>query len=134
MKFIFAFALLLQLSYTPVHAQESYGETAVRAQVLLSAVLVTGAGTGVRPFPVNKTFQAYGNTGSGSGAATIKIQGSDVPVPTANDWVDLGTITLVLGTTSTTDGFANASRWEWVRANVTAISGTGANVTATMGY
>jgi hypothetical protein len=44
----------------------------------------------------------------------------------------MGTITLVLGTAVTSDGFAAANTWEYYRANVSAISGTGASVTVYM--
>jgi hypothetical protein len=44
----------------------------------------------------------------------------------------MGTITLT-GTLSASDGFASTSAWKYVRANLTAISGTGAVVTAFLG-
>lgn len=100
---------------------------------LLSAATATGAGASFSPRATPQTYQATGATGSGSGAATIKIQVSDVPTPTANDWLDLGTITLTLGVTSTTDGFTSSTSWRHVRANVTAISGTSASVYVYMG-
>lgn len=77
------------------------------------------------------TFQAYGTTTGGTGAATIKIQGSNVDDP--NAYVDLGTISLTLGTTLTADGLATTAPWKFVRANITALSGTGANVQVLMG-
>jgi hypothetical protein len=77
------------------------------------------------------TFQATGTTTASTGAATIKIQGSNLD--DANSYVDLGTITLTLGTTLTADGFATSAPWKYVRANVTAISGTGASVNVLMG-
>jgi hypothetical protein len=70
-------------------------------------------------------FQAMGTTSAGAGSATIEIQGS----LDDTNWVDLGTISLTLSTTSATDGFAIDAPWEKVRANVTAISGTDASVT-----
>jgi len=70
------------------------------------------------------TFQAYGTTTAGAGAATIKIQVSN----NETDWLDLGTISLTLATTSSSDGFAAEAPWQYVRANVTALSGTGASV------
>lgn len=68
--------------------------------------------------------------GTGAVTATVEIEGS-------NDgayWCDtpLGTITLS-GTTSHTDGFTVNAPWKYVRANITAISGTGANVSVLMG-
>ena len=63
-----------------------------------------------------------------TGAATIKIQVSN----DGANWLDLGTITLTLGTVATADGFASYAAWAYVRANVTVISGTNASVTVTM--
>jgi hypothetical protein len=75
------------------------------------------------------TFQA---TVSGTGAvtATVLVQVSNDPSELG--WVTLGTITLS-GTTTATDGFSSDARWQHVRANITAISGTGALVTCVMG-
>lgn len=105
---------------------------------LLSAATAIGAGGAVRIEALripqnNRTFQATGTTTAGAGSATIVVQVSNVPNPGANDWVTLGTITLTLGTTSTTDGIATAAAWDYVRGNVTAISGTGASVNLYMG-
>jgi len=77
------------------------------------------------------TFQAYGATSGGIGAATVVIEGSNVDDP--NTFVSLGTLTLTLGTTTTAAGLATTAPWKFVRANVTAISGTGATVYVTMG-
>lgn len=100
---------------------------------LLSAATATGAGPAyniqyMRVTQNNRTFQATGTTTSGAGAATVTVQVSNVPTPGANDWITIGTITLTLGTTSTTDGFVSIAAWENVRGNITAISGTGASV------
>jgi hypothetical protein len=48
------------------------------------------------------------------------------------NYITMGTITLTLGTSVTSDGFAVANSYEYYRANVSAISGTGANVTVYM--
>lgn len=96
----------------------------VKLGTLLSAVLVTGAGTAVGLAQSGwKTFQAK-VVGTGAVTATVKVQAS-------NDnsvWEDLGVITLS-GTTSANDGFASVAAWAYYRGNVTAISGTGAAVT-----
>lgn len=70
------------------------------------------------------SFQAS-VTGTGAVTATVVIDVS-------NDKVDacatpMGTITLS-GTTSVADGFVTVAPWKYVRARVTAISGTGATV------
>ena len=101
---------------------------------LLNAVTVTGAGTADFVDRGVKTFQVYGITSSGSGSATIKMQGSNDEV----SWDDLDTgMVVTLATTVATgigDGYTSDDRYAFVRANVTAISGTGAAVTATVSY
>ncbi len=90
--------------------------------------------TGVRPWGAKRTFMAKGTTTAGAGAATIIVYGSDVDTPSADThWVTLGTITLTLGTTETVDGFASDSSWKWIRARVSAISGTNGEVDVYMG-
>ncbi len=101
---------------------------------LLDAATAQGAGLAHHPRNDIRTFQATGTTSNGAGAATIKIQGSNVASPSSDgEWIDLGTITLTLATTVSGDGFVSNAPWRHVRANVTAISGTGAAVTAWMG-
>jgi hypothetical protein len=100
----------------------------VASRRLLSAATSTGAGSSANAVCVDRTFQAVGVTTAGAGAATIKIQVSNDDT----NWIDLGTITLTLSTTDATDGFASQAAWQHVRANITAISGTGASVTVYM--
>lgn len=75
------------------------------------------------------TFQA---TVSGSGAvtATVLIDGSNDGVYWCS--TPLATISLS-GTPSSSDGFTTQAPWKYVRANVTAISGTSAVVQVYMG-
>lgn len=75
------------------------------------------------------SFQAT-VVGSGAVTATVAIDGSNDGVY----WCStvLGTITLS-GTTSASDGFVTIAPWKFVRARVTAISGTSATVTVLMG-
>jgi hypothetical protein len=97
---------------------------------LQSAQTATNTGTPV-PGPASaRTFHASGATSAGAGSATIAIKGS----MNGASWDTLGTITLTLGTTATSDGFTSDDRYALVRADVTAISGTNASVTVTMGY
>lgn len=103
---------------------------------IVSGVIVTGAGSAYevdRRINSNqkRVFQATGTTSAGAGAATITVEVS--LTGTANEWITLGTITLTLGTTVTTDGFASDAAWTYVRGNVTAISGTDATVNLYMG-
>lgn len=92
---------------------------------MLTNATTTGAGSASQIRYANRiTFQGYGTTTAGAGAATIKIQVSN----NGTDWLDLGTISLTLSTTSSSDGFAAEAPWQYARANVTALSGTGASV------
>lgn len=96
--------------------------------MLLSGVTATGAGSGMQGSRGGCTFQASGTTGSGAGAATIAVQGSN----DGTSWDTMGTISLTLGTTSTSDSFTADSRYALIRGNVTALSGTGAAVSLVM--
>jgi len=80
------------------------------------------------------TFQGI-VTGTGAVTATIAIQVSNEDATmagTKSNWITIGTISLS-GTTTATDGFTSISPWKYVRANVTAVSGTGATVEIIMG-
>ena len=96
---------------------------------ILSAATATGAGGAIYKTSPKTTFQAT-VAGTGAVTATVKIESSNNAV----SWCStaLGTITLS-GTTTSTDGLATDAPWKYVRANVTAISGTGAAVTVLMG-
>jgi hypothetical protein len=103
---------------------------------IISGAIATGAGSTYeveRRISGNqkRVFQATGTTSAGAGAATIVVEVS--LTGTTNEWITLGTITLTLGTTVTTDGFAMDAAWTYVRGNVTAISGTDATVNLYMG-
>lgn len=74
-------------------------------------------------------IQAIGSTSAGSGAATILAQVSNNGV----NWLTAGTITLALTTGGVTDGLVIDAPWSYIRANVTAISGTGASVSVLLG-
>lgn len=97
---------------------------------LLSAVTATGAGRHVGFSQGRCTFQAVANGSSGAYSATVVVQVSN----DATNWETLGTISLSgTATTADSDGFAADAPWLYVRGNVTAISGTGATATLTMG-
>jgi hypothetical protein len=100
--------------------------------VLQLATNVTATGAQA-PFPGisgGKTYQMTGATTAGAGSAVAAVQCSG----DGSNWDTLGTITLVLATTSSSDSFASLDRCRWVRLNVTTLTGTGAAVAATMGY
>ncbi len=101
----------------------------VNATKMLDAVIVTGASAAFVPVSNLRTFQAAGTTSAGAGAATVVISGSNDGV----NFITIGTITLVLATSSSSDGFASDAAWKYVNANVTAISGTNATVTVYLG-
>ena len=101
---------------------------ATEITALLSGATTTGAGVYVRLDPGVKTFQVYGTTTSGAGSATVKIQGSNDGL--AWDDIDAG-MSLTLATTlssTSSDSYTSDDRYAYHRANVTAISGTGARV------
>ncbi len=99
-----------------------------RPITLMSARTTTGSGDWHRA-GTSKTLQALGTTSAGVGAATIVIEVSN----DGTNALTAGTITLTLGTSATSDGFASFAAWLYVRANVTAISGTNAQVSVYMG-
>lgn len=100
------------------------------AQSLLTSATATGAGTANQLNKNSKTFQASGATASGAGSATIAIEGSN----DGSSWDVIGTIVLTLATTSSSNSFTSHDRYNRHRANVTAISGTGASVSVTAGF
>jgi hypothetical protein len=74
------------------------------------------------------SFQALGAVVSGVGAATVLVQGSNEPTPSSASWFTLDTLSLTLGTTVTQDNGSHSAPTKWIRANVSAVTGTGANV------
>lgn len=102
----------------------------INQDVLLNQVLVTGSSEIKRVRTIQKTFQARGRTTAGAGSATVIIEASDFDSPSTGDWVTLATITLTLSTTNSSDGFTSDAPWKYVRARLSAISGTGAVIDA----
>ena len=112
-----------------------------KAHTLIDAITTTDVAaqdsvasghTATRKLPaLYTTFQASGTTSAGAGAATIVIQVSN----NDSDWIDMGTLSLTLGTTSTSDGFAANASWTYGRAFVdtAGVTGTDGTVTVTMG-
>jgi hypothetical protein len=102
--------------------------------ILLNNVTTTATGTPqnvqtLRTPQDNRTFQASGQTSAGAGAARV-----DVEVSNDNtNWILMGSITLTLGTTTTTDGFSSLASWTYTRGKVYSITGTGASVSLYMG-
>ena len=75
-----------------------------------------------------QTFQAT-LTGTGAVTASVTIEATNDAI----GWVPIGVITLT-GTALASDGFAMDASWDTVRARLTAITGTKAACTVTMGY
>ena len=84
----------------------------------------------VEPFHTNRTFEVYGTTSSGSGSAVVnwEVRNSENAA-----WSILATITVTLGTSTASGGATSSAAWKFVRANVTTLSGTGAQVFCDLG-
>ena len=120
----FLIVLLLALSFT---AHADMGK--VRTHLFATDKITTGASDAVSPLGLNRTFQAFGNTSAGSGAASIEVQVSN----DGTNWLVLDTLSLTLGTAVTHDYYENNFAWKYVRTNVASISGTNAKVSVIMG-
>jgi hypothetical protein len=109
-------------------------ENANAATPMGSGVLVTGPVSYISGISGTKTYQASGRTTAGAGAATIQIEGSN---NAGVSWDVIGTINLVLsasgGVNDASDGFTSDDRYLRIRANVTALSGTNAQVSVRVG-
>ena len=105
--------------------------TAPNVLTLLAAKIDTGAGSTIKADQMSATraFQVYGAVSASTGAAEVRIDGSN----DGTHWEALGTVTLTLGTTDTSGGFAGNAPWPFLRAYVVSISGTDAEVSATVG-
>lgn len=103
-------------------------------QAILTAATATGSGAAFQPWNSETTFHCYGTTSAGTGAATIKIEVSNIAVPSVDGhWIEMASCALVLGTTVTSCGTSKIVPWKHLRARVSAISGTGASVNVIMG-
>lgn len=87
-----------------------------------TAVPTYGATLTLPPWADSFSVQ-YVETGTGAITATVVTYVSN----DGTNWITLGSTTLN-GTTTVTDGFAFTGSWSYIRAGVTAISGTGATV------
>lgn len=92
---------------------------------ILNAATATGTGPVVAlGDDTGSTFQVWGSTSSGAGAALVDIDVSNDGV----NFVYAGSITLTLGTTSVSDALPVTANYAFGRANVRSISGTGATL------
>ncbi len=69
--------------------------------------------------------------GTGGVTATVVIEATNTPLVAAS-WVT-GVTFALSGTTTDVGQYVTAANWPYVRARTTAISGTNATVTVTMG-
>lgn len=91
---------------------------------LLKDVNTTGEGDAVMVTAPQKTLQLIGKTTSGAGAATVIVEVTNDPLKAV--WLPIGSLQLTLSTTASSEGFAVNSKWDYIRGNVSSISGTGA--------
>ncbi len=96
---------------------------------LLKNATSTITGSGIYKDSPFTSFQAT-VTGSGAVSATIVIDVSNDGLHWCS--TTMGTITLS-GTNSASDGFVTVAPWKFVRARVTAISGTSASIDVNIG-
>lgn len=101
---------------------------ALARQALLTAVTATGAGAAAPDLGRTPSFHAS-ITGTGAVTATVWIEARNTA---SGVWATL-TIFSLTGTTTAALLFEAPGRYMEYRANVTAITGTGAAVTVTMG-
>lgn len=105
----------------------SGGSGAPAVSQSLSAAAAPVAGTPVQPGAAWSVI-ASGAVSSGAGSATVVVRGSHDGVV----WIVLATLTLALSTAAFADGIGSTVPYRYVRADLTAISGTGAVVNATV--
>jgi hypothetical protein len=95
-------------------------------QVLSTTAIATG---NVLDIACAKTFSVQATvSGTGAVSATAVAEVSNDGI----GWVNAGIITLA-GTALASDGFGISVPWAFFRARCTAIAGTGARVTVTIG-
>ena len=133
MKYLLALCLFLLpvLSQAALVQNTAIGGT----QVILNAATVTGLGTQpifVGMLPAAWTISCT-TTGSGTVSATILVllwnNAIDIPAPTVT-LTNSGTA----GTNTATSETGGNTPWKYMQVNQTAISGTSAATTCTLGY
>lgn len=128
------FITLLLTLFVIVPAQAQFGRPSRTVDMMTAVTSAPTTGSTLRPKSINRTFQAFGSTSAGAGTATVIIEGSNHLDPTAHDWATLATFSLSFSNTSEgTEGVSSSAAWRYVRARLTAISGTDAAVTVILG-
>lgn len=99
---------------------------------LCTDITTTGPQPGVSLYGYDILDTAYQATITGTGAVSATVQ-----IEVSNDnigWLVDSVSTLTLsGTNLASSGFVSSGPWQFARANITAISGTNAKVTCTVG-
>lgn len=99
--------------------------------VLLNAKTAAATSDAIESYEHSEDYTCQATvTGTGAVTATVIVEGSNESA--TGNFLTIATITLS-GTTTASDGFVATSSWQFTRARLTAISGTGAAVTVTMG-
>lgn len=110
---------------------DSIGETFV-----MQTATTVVAGASCNPIAKDRSFQATLTCSSGNCSATVLWQVSN-DTTAANDaarnWITMATTTFASAASPQVDGFTSNTPWAYVRSNVTAISGTSAQVVTTLG-
>lgn len=133
MKKLLASLMFVVLMAAPAYAViRSIGngpvvESINQALYITNGQTSTGVGQVVAISPEMRTFDVI-VAGTGAVTATVVIEVSN----NGTTFFEAGTVTLS-GTTVDADGFAINAKWAYTRTNVTAITGTGAAVTVTLG-
>lgn len=111
------------------HAEVVFTGSSTAPTAVASAVTTVSDATAVQLRAGVKSWQAR-VVGTGAVTATVEIQFSN----DGTNWMSHTDYTLTLsGTTSDVDAFTEEDAYAYHRASVTAISGTGAAVTVTVG-
>lgn len=119
--------VLVDLDGNAYAASGGGGGGSLTRTALLTAATATGPGSPVPDFGAPSFTGEV--TGTGAVSAAVRIEARNTA---SGVWTTMGTLTMS-GTTSAGDSFGSLIRYMEYRANVTAISGTGAAVTVTMG-
>lgn len=91
---------------------------------LLDSATTTATGTPIRMPAGTASYEIEGATTAGAGTATVVIEVTNG----GEAWLTLDTLSLTLSTTPSAAGGAVVAPWAYIRARVTAITGTGATV------
>ena len=100
----------------------------VKTVKLLNEQTTTTISAVVEPWGTRRTVKAD-VAGTGAVSATVIVQVSN---DESGTFLDLGTL-LLSGTTTASAGLAMDAAWRYMRVNMSAVSGTGAKVTVTLG-